>query len=773
MKLNIDKLIILVAIFSLVIWPVSGKSQTGTFGDITGDGKVDLQDSIVALQVSVQISPSTPVNLSGDVNGDYRIGLEEAIYAIQKVGGFHNHPPELSPIGNKTADVDSELSFSISASDPDGDGLSYKIIDLPSGATFNTNTLTFSWTPNDSQNGTYNLTFTVGDIYGALDSETITIIVNNQLPDAPCCPHPTNGEGSVSIHTFLSWGHSATIMKSWTYNIYLGTSIDPPLVKNGHETLFYFPNSLNDNTTYYWKINSIDDQGLITEGPLWHFHALAEPSNSRPDVPSNPWPEDGAVNIAPPVALSWTGSDPDGDDIKYHLYWGLTEALSNQARDIDATTYTLMNLTCWYRHYWKIIAEDEHGAAREGPLWSFDAAICTDNRPPDEPSNPSPSDGTTCVNPVEVNLRWAGSDPDGDEITYDLYWGTTPLMMNWAFNLDDTFYQLTDLQEETLYYWQVIAEDRDFKTEGPVWTFFTNSPPDKPSNPSPSDGDMCVNPDEVNLTWVCSDPDGDEISYELYWDTTPSLGNGPFTLDTNFYQLKDLEENTLYYWKVIARDEYDCKTEGTVWTFQTETGGEVPIVNTIITYYSGEGIDDIYDSARSKSWNEYVNDNGTDTSGEGAFAIGQLASAGAWVLEDPLHWGWKAWNRGWHTRGEYTLHSKAGYSKANLVLHLLYGFWPTEPNWIYDTFIIEFYIDGVKVGEHPYQTVPNVLVDEEITISLPFDSLKIGSQIPVEFRSNRVKRDNPIPIFGPNIDIGELHYCFEFANGIAPHIVLE
>ena len=132
MKLNIDKLIILVAIFSLVIWPVSGKSQTGTFGDITGDGKIDLQDSIVALQVSVQISPSTPVNLSGDVNGDYRIGLEEAIYAIQKVAGFHNQPPELNPIGNKTIDVDSELSFSISASDPDGDNLSYKIIDLPS-----------------------------------------------------------------------------------------------------------------------------------------------------------------------------------------------------------------------------------------------------------------------------------------------------------------------------------------------------------------------------------------------------------------------------------------------------------------------------------------------------------------------------------------------------------------------------------------------------------------------------------------------------------------
>jgi hypothetical protein len=494
-------------------------------------------------------------------------------------------------------------------------------------------------------------------------------------PNPSCCPHPGDGEGSVSVYTFLSWGRSDTILGSLTYDVYLGTSADPPLVKNNHETLFYFPDPLKDNTTYYWKIVVRDKEGLTTEGPLWQFHTLAEPGNSPPDDPSDPQPEDGAVNIAT-SSLSWTCSDPDGDDIKYHLYWGLTKALTNYAHDIDTTTYTLPYLTCWYRHYWKIIAEDEHGAAKEGPLWYFDAAICSGNRPPCEPYNPSPPDGATGVDTEDVLLSWEFCDPDGDSLTYAVRWGKTPMM-----------------------------------------------------------------------------------------------SNGVTDLAYNTFVLYDLEPGTHYYWWVVAKDEHDAETPGPVWTFWTVEPPEVPIVNTIITNYHGESIDSIYASARSESWNKYVNDNGIDTTEEGGFSIGQIASAGPWVIQEPLHWGWRAWNQGWYTRGEYTLHSKAGYSTANLIIHLTYGFWPTEPNWIYDTFIIEFYIDGVKVGEHPYQTVPNKLVDEDLTISLPFDSMKTGSKIPVEFRSNRVKKDNPIPLFEPGI--GELHYCFEFAEGFNARIVLE
>ena len=71
------------------------------------------------------------------------------------------------------------LSFVISATDPDGDTLTYSASNLPSGATFDAGTRTFSWTPSFTQAGSYpGVHFEVSD--GSLtDSEDITITVND------------------------------------------------------------------------------------------------------------------------------------------------------------------------------------------------------------------------------------------------------------------------------------------------------------------------------------------------------------------------------------------------------------------------------------------------------------------------------------------------------------------------------------------------------------------------------------------------------------------
>jgi PKD repeat protein len=66
------------------------------------------------------------------------------------------------------------LTFPVSATDEDGDTLTYSATGLPSGATFANRV--FSWTPNYDEAGSYQVTFTVSD--GQLtDSEQITITV--------------------------------------------------------------------------------------------------------------------------------------------------------------------------------------------------------------------------------------------------------------------------------------------------------------------------------------------------------------------------------------------------------------------------------------------------------------------------------------------------------------------------------------------------------------------------------------------------------------------
>jgi len=89
-----------------------------------------------------------------------------------------NQPPVLNLVGNKVVNEGQSLVFVISATDPEGNELTYSVANLPAGANFASSSKTFSWTPEYDQTGTYPVTFTVSD--GSLtDSETTTITVNN------------------------------------------------------------------------------------------------------------------------------------------------------------------------------------------------------------------------------------------------------------------------------------------------------------------------------------------------------------------------------------------------------------------------------------------------------------------------------------------------------------------------------------------------------------------------------------------------------------------
>ncbi len=87
-----------------------------------------------------------------------------------------DQPPAFAAIGDKSTNENTSLSFSLRATDPDGDPLTFSATGLPSGASLVNGV--FSWTPSYNQAGSYPVTFTVSD--GQLtDSEQITITVAN------------------------------------------------------------------------------------------------------------------------------------------------------------------------------------------------------------------------------------------------------------------------------------------------------------------------------------------------------------------------------------------------------------------------------------------------------------------------------------------------------------------------------------------------------------------------------------------------------------------
>jgi len=100
------------------------------------------------------------------------------------------------------------------------------------------------------------------------------------------------------------------------------------------------------------------------------------------------------------------------------------------------------------------------------------------NNPPYVPKDPDPWDGETGV-AVDVELSWTGGDPDGNPVTYDVYFGDTCPPPQIVWNQSDTTYDPPgDLDEKSLYYWQIVTWDnQSLSTSGPIWTFITLGPP--------------------------------------------------------------------------------------------------------------------------------------------------------------------------------------------------------------------------------------------------------------------------------------------------------
>jgi len=88
-----------------------------------------------------------------------------------------NRPPVLSPLAPVTIKEGEKLTVKLMAVDPDGDELTFGAEGLPAGASFNSTTGEFNWTPDYDQDGLYKIRFSVTDgLYIRYRQLVITVI---------------------------------------------------------------------------------------------------------------------------------------------------------------------------------------------------------------------------------------------------------------------------------------------------------------------------------------------------------------------------------------------------------------------------------------------------------------------------------------------------------------------------------------------------------------------------------------------------------------------
>jgi hypothetical protein len=313
---------------------------------------------------------------------------------------------------------------------------------------------------------------------GPVWSFRTTTLQNNNPPAIPFEPSPANGVSSQPYTLTLRWKCSDPDGDPLKYDILFGTNPTPsdPIVSDQLGTSYQVSN-LQENTTYFWRVVAKDNHNGITSSPVWTFTTK---TNLAPNAPYGPTPANGAIDQSVTLTLRWNGSDDDGDALTYDVYLGTSNPPTELAVTGHSTTsFKPPAISGETTYFWRVVAKDGHGGQTSGQIWSFTTVGAPANRAPNTPSNPTPAHGAGGQS-TSLTLRWSASDPDGDPVRFDVYLGTdNPPTQPVSSDRTSASYALSALTPGVTYFWRVVAKDnRGGVTNGPVWSFATDSPPD-------------------------------------------------------------------------------------------------------------------------------------------------------------------------------------------------------------------------------------------------------------------------------------------------------
>lgn len=329
-------------------------------------------------------------------------------------------PSNPSP-ANNTHNVSIFRNLSWNGGDPDNDPVSYTLYlgTNPTPPLYTENISDTSYNLSQlAYNTQYYWNIQAEDEYGYTTSgPTWTFTTEqNPSPHIPSNPHPSNGTRDVPIQLNISWTGGDPHGDNVTYDVYLGTNSNSSLlVKNLTVTMFSLP-KLEYNKTYFWRIHAIDEHGLISISPLWTFTTIP---NLPPYTPSNPIPENNETNVYIDAVLSWTGGDPNEENVTYDVYFGKSNNPALLAHNLTETFFKPPKMDITTTYYWIIVSWDEYNQSSSSPLWNFKTSIYN-NSPPQKPSRP---DGPPVGRPgISYTYSTSSVDSNGEPIFYKFDW---------------------------------------------------------------------------------------------------------------------------------------------------------------------------------------------------------------------------------------------------------------------------------------------------------------------------------------------------------------
>ncbi|MEJ5257835.1 MAG: hypothetical protein WHS64_06265 [Fervidobacterium sp.] len=435
----------------------------------------------------------------------------------------------------------------------------------------------------------YRLKITAIDTYGLSKTQEFTFTTKqNSPPNKPTLLEPANNSrvnfAKITSLTFRWLNSVDPDEDTVSYDFVIESEGNVVVSREGINStsqIFSDPKSILDvGKTYAWYVVAKDPHGGKTQSEKFTFETY---ENNPPTKPTSPYPANGAINQPNRIPkFSWQSSDPDGDPLKFDVYIGNSPSNLSlvTATDLTTTSFETGYLFEFGKtYYWKVAVKDGYNPPVESDVWSF--TITNKDNPPTQPVLVNPANGSTGIALNNVTLKWnASSDVETskENLVYYLYFGRADNMTLLATITGRTTAEIehiaTGLKPVTTYYWRVEVKDSFGNyAYSTTWNFTTkqNEAPNFPINPSPSDGGSITSsstPATITLSWSCSDPDGDALTYEVYVSrTTDFTGVAPIRTNMNSVQYT-APDYGWYYWYVVAKDPHGGATKGKTWKFE-------------------------------------------------------------------------------------------------------------------------------------------------------------------------------------------------------------
>jgi hypothetical protein len=392
-------------------------------------------------------------------------------------------------------------------------------------------------------------------------------------PRAAYNPKPNNNAEFIDPNITLSWMPG---FRGESYIVYFGSNFDGVNNASGgnrQQATSYIPGQLEQDKTYYWRVDMFDQWGSYYKGDTWSFSTKP----AGPNIAHDPYPADGAMHPDNWVTMTWS---PGIHATSHDFYFGYNfEDVNNGTGDIYYWNETNLFVVAGFFHfpweglipgtmyYWRVdeVNELHPESPWKGDIWSFGI-------PPYNAYDPVPADGAAQIDPY-VTLSWkAGFNAESHYIYFgDNFDDVNDVTV--GIPQETTTYTPGPLEFDKTYYWWVDESSLSGIYKGKVWSFSTKlAGLNTAYDPYPADGTEIFDPN-VTLSWEAGFGAKLHVLYfgENSAEVEAGIGGTFKGILTGTSYLPDhLEIDKTYYWRV---NEFDVTTthKGQIWSFSTKT----------------------------------------------------------------------------------------------------------------------------------------------------------------------------------------------------------